>query len=322
MRSAIYFLWLASAGALAAFIPSQALACSVCECGDPLFTVFTGEGATSQRAGAVSFYLDNHVESKRSGALPGEDGREENVSRETRLFANWSPLDRLTLSAEVPYRWITIQAQPEIGPNHRVRNRGLGDARLFATALLWRNQAREPSTWIEGQLMVEPPTGRSRETIDGERDPHLQVGSGSWDWGIGLSARHHFIDGAVYASLFYRIDRPGSLHYTYGDALLANIAFTSDVWRYSLLGGESELRGGTELNFRYAGKDRVDGAIYDDSGGSIAYLTPFLEFRLGSADQNHAPWLRLGMRSPLGSGGLHGDQREGLVYSAGVRFGF
>lgn len=306
---------------------SGALACSVCECGDPLFTVFTGEGATSQRAGAVSLYLDSRYEWKESGALPHgdgheEEGREENQSRETRLFLNWSPLDRLTLSAALPYRWIAIEERAHDEPARHLRNRGLGDARLFGTWLLWRNREREPSTWVDAQLMLELPTGRSRESVEGERDPHLQVGSGSWDWGLGLAARHHFVDGALYGSLFYRVNRSGSLHYEYGDALLANLAFTSDALRYRLRSRESELRGGLELNYRYAGKDEVRGEHYAHSGGSILYAAPFVELRLGPADESRAPWLRLGVRVPLGSGGLHGDQREGYVYSAGLRFGF
>src|SRR5262245_28182274 len=114
MRSVRRIFVCAGASAWVQLCAATALACSVCECGDPLFTVFTGEGATSQRAGSVSFYLDSRWESKQSGALPhddapGEAGRERNEARELRLFTSWAPYDRITLSAALPYRWIEIE---------------------------------------------------------------------------------------------------------------------------------------------------------------------------------------------------------------------
>jgi len=307
----------------------ESRACSVCEPGDPLFS---GEGASAQPAGSLAFYLDARHAWKRSGALPHHDddheheseGRddEENYTRETWLFASWTPLERLTLTAAVPHRWITIEEQPHAEPDQRLRNSGFGDAQLFATAILWRNREHVPSTWLEGRLMLKLPTGQRDARTDGKLDPHAQLGTGSWDWGVGLAATHRFIEGSIYGSVFFRFNSEGALDYEYGDVLLANVAFTSDALRYSMDSGQSELRGGAELNFRYAGKDDFRRRSYDDSGGSILYVTPFVELRLGSLTSGHAPWLRLSMRIPLGSGGLHGRQREGFVYSAGLRLSF
>lgn len=323
MHVLILAVALAAVAAASAF---QAQACSVCEPGDPLFS---GEGVTAQPVGSLAFYLDARHAWKKSGALPHHDdhgggGRdsEENYQREVWLFASLTPFKHLTLTAAVPHRWITIEEQPHDERDHRLRNKGFGDAQLFATALLWRNREHLPSTWLEGRLMLKAPTGQRDERIDGELDPHAQVGTGSWDWGVGFAATHRFVTGSIYGSIFHRFNSEGALDYEYGDVLLANVAFTSDTLRYSLGSGESELRGGTELNFRYAGKDDFQGRSYDDSGGSIFYATPFVELRLGALTTERSPWLRLSARIPLGSGGLSGRQREGYVYSAGLRFAF
>jgi len=324
--------------------PLETLACSVCQPGDP---IFSGEGASAQTAGAFTVYLEMSQSWKKSGALPhhdddegdhdGEDegdhhdeegdDTEENYTRETVLFASWTPIDRLTLTARIPYRWITIEEQPFAEPSETFRNDGLGDVSLFATAQLWRNRDILPSNWIEGRLMLKTPTGTDSKTIDGERDPHLQLGTGSWDWGLGLASGHRFERASINANVFYRFNSEGGLDYEYGDVFLANLAVTSDALHAAeLLGGEllgsSGVRGGVELNFRYAKKDEFEGEDYRDSGGSIFYGSPFMEFRLGDLDNEKLPWIRLSARLPLGNSGLNGRQREGYVYSLGLRFGF
>jgi hypothetical protein len=167
--------------------------------------------------------------------------------------------------------------------------------------------------------MLKMPTGQSDKTIAGEQDPHIQVGTGSWDYGAGLGGGHHFEHFLVYANGFYRWNRGGSLDYRYGNAFLANLIATSEAFP---IFGDLLIRPGAELNFRYAGKDKLDGAPYDSSGGSIFYVTPILEIPLTRDAEHRAPWLRLAVRMPLGDGVLYGHQHEGFVYTAGVGFAF
>jgi hypothetical protein len=326
VRSYVY----ASALALAFWFgsPMQAEACSVCQIGDPLYG---GDGSSAQPSGTVHLYLETRTSHKESGALPhhheGEEeeeeeemdagpGDEESWHREAALYASISPVDRLTLSASLPFRVIANEHQEPGERSSTSRNEGLGDLSLYGTFVLWRDRAVLPSRWIEGRLMLEAPTGRSDETIDGERDPHLQLGSGSWDWGLGLAGGQRFERGALYASVFGRWNAEGALDYEYGDLVLANLIATSDTLDLGRPGGLA-LRGGAELNWRYAGKDDFHGESYDDSGGAITYATPFLELPLAFGAER-VPWLRVSTRLPLGSGGLHGDQREGPVYFLGV----
>ncbi len=316
------FRLIALLASVSLLLPTSSRACSVCQCGDPLFTP---EGASSQPAGAFSVYLESLFSTKSSGVLPEGDeppdpgDREKSFDRDLTLYASWTPVAKVTLTASVPFRWITVTEEPADGGSHSHNNRGFGDAALYVTTVLWRDLERNPTTWLELRGMVKAPTGQSSKTIAGEQDPHLQVGTGSWDFGLGLAAGHHFDDYALYASTFYRVNTEGSLDYQYGDVFLANVVATSQALPFV---DGLWLRPGAELNFRYAGHDTSDDNVYDSSGGSIVYLTPFLEVPLGATVDERVPWLRLAVRMPLGDGGLFGHQHESFVYTAGIGFPF
>jgi len=299
--------------------PRESCACSICQCGDALYSP---EGAGAQPAGALSFYVENRHTWKSSGTLPegdewNPDDRERSYDRDLTFWASWTPVSRFTLSASVPYRWITLDEEPAEEPSSRARNRGWGDAALYGTAVLWRDLERAPTAWLEARAMLKTPTGASEKSFGGEQDPHLQVGSGSWDWGFGLAGAKRFAQGNLYASAFYRVNQQGSLGYRYGSALLANLMYSTPALALEPLGGLL-VRPGAELNFRYAGKDVFEGSRYDSSGGSIVYVTPFVELPLTRNAEERAPWLRLALRMPLGDGGLQGHQHESFVFLVGL----
>ena len=322
--------------------PVPSWACSVCQPGDP---IFSAEGTTAQRAGTFTLYLDTQQYSKESGALPHEEhheeeegeeeeeeeeeeeghehGTESNRTREIALFASWAPTSRVTVAARLPYKWIRIREREADGLlEATLRNEGIGDLSLFGTAVLWRNRDVLPSTWIEGRALLKVPTGEDDKKVDGLEDAHLQPGTGSWDWGLGLAASHRVAQGSWYASLFYRVNNEGSFDYQYGDVFLATVAFTSEPIDMGSLTGGRHVRLGSELNFRYAGYDESHGVRYEDSGGRIFYVSPFVSLSLLPGGEVHSPSLLFTLRQPLGSSSLHGIQEEHAVYSIGLRWPF
>src|SRR5262245_17578382 len=168
---------------------TRARACSVCLAGDPQFSSL---GATAGEAGSFSLYLETRGYEKKSDGLPHvEDGVEHEIEEESRgnrldLYASWTPLDRLTLTLDVPVVWNHIEHF-----HHEERTRstlsGLGDVSLGASVVVWRDRPVLPSRWLEGRLWLKAPTGRDETKVDGERDPHLQPGTGSWDFGLGFA---------------------------------------------------------------------------------------------------------------------------------------
>jgi hypothetical protein len=326
-----------------------AQACSVCLAGDP---VFSTHGASSQEVGSFSLYLEGRAFRKTSGLLPHGEGHEEaeglvmlqhpghddegggggadppgaeehdhgsESSRGQRLdlFASWTPLDRWTFTLDLPFAWNRIEEE-EHGETTLSTLSGFGDVSLGSSFVFWRNREVLPSTWTEARLWVKAPTGRDETKVDGKRDPHLQPGTGSWDFGAGLAAAHRLAWGALYASVFYRENTEGSLDYTYGDVILANAALEVPLGHAFAEPALSWLTTGLELNFRYAGYDRQDGESWEDSGGAIVYATPSLRFRLPWGVGEQRASLRSAVQIPLLQTWLHNEQQEKEVWSVGL----
>jgi len=217
-------LWLASlAISLGLLRGAPAGACSVCLPGDPLYS---SAGATAGEEGSFSLYLEARGFSKRSGS---HDGTEESDDHRLDLYATWTPLDRVSFTLDVPVAWNQITEEEEEGQRTHSTLSGLGDLSLATSIVLWRDRPVLPSRWLEGRLWGKAPTGRDTAEVDGERDPHLQPGSGSWDFGAGFAGVQRFEWGSLYGSIFHRRNQQGSLDYQYGNVWLATLALEAPL---------------------------------------------------------------------------------------------
>jgi len=305
---------------IASFAGGPASACSVCLPGDPHFSN-TGASATEQ--GSFSLYLETRGYSKRSGGLPHEeDGVEHETDEESRgnrldLYASWTPLDRFTFTLDVPVVWTHIEHF-----HHEERTRstlsGLGDIALATSAVLWRDRPVLPSRWLEARVWLKAPTGRDDTKVDGERDPHLQPGTGSWDVGVGLAGVQRLDWGSLYGSVFRRWNNDGSLDYEYGDVWLASLGAETPLGHLLGRPGLDSLVAGFGLDFRYAGYDEHEGERYDDSGGAILYAAPSLRVKLPCGVSEQPASLRFAVQLPLGQTWLHNEQYEKAVWSVGI----
>jgi len=300
-------------------------ACSVCLAGDPLFST---HGTSAQQEGDFSLYVQGQGWRKESGVLPhgheeeheDEEGTERSSSQRLDLFLAWTPVDRLTLTLDVPYAWNEIE-ETLGGMSDTQRLDGLGDVSLSGSFVLWRDRPALPATWLEGRLFLKTPTGRTTRSTEGVVDPHLQTGTGSWDFGFGLAGVHRLTWGSLYTSVFYRENSEGGfgdLDYEYGDVVLWNAALEVPVGHALGRPGLAWLTAGAELNYRWADFDRADGERYEHSGGSILYATPLLRTRLPFGVRERPASLRLAVQLPLTSAWLNGRQEEKEVWSVGL----
>jgi hypothetical protein len=326
-------LWLAFALVLVgSILADSASACSVCVAGDQLYS---SQGATAQAEGDVSAFLEVRGWRKTSGVLPhghaaeeGEDeealeppGKERNIGQRADLYLSATPIDRITLTVDLPWVWNEI-TEIEHGVSDTSRLSGFGDVCAHVSAVLWRNRDVLPSTWIEARGFVKFPTGESSRSVDGVEDPHLQVGTGSTDYGFGAAAVHKLDWALVYASASYRINTKGSLHYEYGDVALVNAAVAVPLGHALGVPALALLTPGVELNYRWADYDRFHGSYYHDSGGAILYFTPSLRIA--------APWpeslgrlsLRGAVQLPITSRWLNGFQKEQPIWFAGIQYAY
>ena len=309
----------------------QALACSVCLAGDPSYDA---EGASAQQKGEINAYFEVRGWTKRSGALAhhgeeeaehaeeeaghSEDPREKNRGRRLNAYFSWTPLDRLTLTLNVPYNFNEV-TEEEGHESIEIDANGFGDVALATSLVLWRDREVLPSSFIEGRAFLKTPTGKSRIRTDGFRDKHVQPGTGSWDYGFGLAGTHRLEWGSLYSSMFYRINGNGSLDYMYGDVFLANAAVTVPLGHALKSATLDPVTPGLELNYRWAEKDVSHGEDYEDSGGSILYATPFVRVQLPWFESRRPPTLRAAVQIPLTNAWLHGYQREDPVWSVGIQ---
>jgi hypothetical protein len=329
-RFAVFVSCSVSLGFWLALSAEPASACSVCIAGDQ---IYSSQGATAQSQGNLSAYFEMRGWRKTSGVLPGENGapeegaepeppgKERNVGQRADLYLSATPIDRITLTVDLPWVWNEI-TESEGGTKHTSALSGFGDLSAQVSGVLWRNRDVLPSTWVEARGFVKFPTGESSQSVDGVKDPHLQVGTGSTDYGLGAAVVHKLEWAILYTSGSYRINTKGSLHYEYGDVALANAAIAVPLGHALGVSALAALTPGLELNYRWADYDEFHGERYRDSGGSILYVTPSLRIAVPWP----AEWGRLSVRGavqiPTTSAWLHGFQKEDPIWSAGVQYAY
>jgi hypothetical protein len=333
MASARLVATLAVATLALALRPAPAGACSVCLAGDPRYSE---QGSSAQEQGDFSIYFQAQGWRKDSGLLPHgheeeheeeeheHEGSEKNRSQRLDLFVSWTPLDRLTLTVDVPWAFNEIEEEEE-GASDTHNLDGLGDVALSGSFVLWRNRDVLPSTWLEGRAFLKTPTGETDRRRGGVVDPHLQSGTGSWDWGVGLAAAHRLAWASLYTSVFYRSNSEGDFDgtdYEYGDLVLWNGALEVPVGHALGVPALAWLTVGSELNYRWAESDRLEGDRVGPSGGSVLYATPSVRIRLPFGVREKPASLRGAVQLPVTSSWLNGDQDEKEVWTVGLLIPF
>lgn len=304
--------------------PRVASSCSICRCGDPAFNAL---GLNIYEPNSFRIAVDWSRFDKAQGlAEGGVTGTESVVENRFTATLSYSPSETLTLIAQLPYatRRLIVEAEEasaeamftlhEEGPE-RSNSHGLADPEVYALIRLWASpfgSGLGRRAWVGLQLGVKTSWGENDLTRDGERlDEHLQPGTGSTDWVVGTAAVY-VVDPAssLFGSVEYRRTGSNDHGYRYGRAFLGNFGFERR------LGGfvDSVL----EVNYRHAGKDRVDsgGELDPNTGGSVVYVTPRVVLTL--SDRLVA---RLSAQVPVATR-LNGVQTERTVWAAGLTYVF
>lgn len=287
-------------------LSNVALACSICRCGDPTFNALGKDGIALP---GLKLALDWDELEKSQGSVDGEFS--EVLEHRTTLMAAWTPSERLGFFLRVPFATRDL-VEIEDGVSERSHASGLADPEASAQLRLWSSNF-DGDVGIRSSLFavggVKTDWGDNDKREGGERlDEHVQPGTGSTDWFLGLSGFYQ-VDrrSALFASAQYRATGRNDFGYRYGDATLLNVAYEHK------LGGRWDAV--IEANYRDAGFDEIDvsGARDPDTGGSIVYATPRILF-----DAGHGWVLRASAQVPLSQSGLHGVQHEKTVWNAGV----
>ena len=324
------FLAAAMAAVTACCLATSAGACSICRCGDPTFnalgTDVYAEGTWKFRVALDWERFEKEQGTFEEGALAdlsaaghraGRDGapaaRESQVENRFTTTLAYTFRDRLNLVARIP--WSSRQLTAEDGSQS---SRDLSDPEVYGLVRLWSSEfapGMGKRAWISLLGGVKTAWGKNDLAQGGVRlDEHLQAGTGSTDLFGGLSG-FYLIDprSSLFGSAQYRRTGTNDFGYRYGNITLGNVGYEHRLGER----GDAQI----ELNYRYAGKDRVsshgsDALIDPNTGGTVLYVTPHLSWDLGKGVVG-----RLSVQVPAVRN-LYGEQREKTVANVGLTYLF
>lgn len=282
-------------------------ACSVCRCGDNAFQFSDQALPLAGQADARRLRLSlASTYSTKSNALSPDEGLGTEQQREFRpsVKAVFQISNHLAVSGELPlsFRQLTVTTNQGV---ERQRSSGIGDADL--TALWMTNFASANGRFYSAGLSAgfKLPSGRNDAQANGVRmDEHLQSGTGSYDVEVGGALARSTCDSRLYASTYFRRNGTNGFEYHYGNAALFNLGAQRSI--------SSNVIASLELNGRHAQRDTRSAVIVDNTGGSVAYLTPGIRFGLGNVTS-----LSVSLQIPVWQS-LYGDQSEKPVLVTGV----
>jgi hypothetical protein len=231
---------------------------------------------------------------------PGVSEHEE--FREVMLEGLYGLNEQAMVGIAIPYEFKRIQVDGESAEHAQ----GWGD---ISAGITYQIKPRERDFGIVAlHADAKFPTGQNNARNEGGdlKEEHLQLGSGSTDFVIGVSITRDLGSGRLgFVDLRHRFNGENSRHFRYGDATFYSVGYSAP-----LAGATSYV---IELNGRISKKDRnEDGSLDPESGGHLAYLSLSLRQNLG---QNYG--LVMGYQLPIISQ-LNGHQHEGGIVSISV----
>ena len=318
--------------------PGEALACSICRCGDPTFNAF---GPDVYAAGKFRLALDWERFDKENGTsdlgtaselrllrptsrrfsprprdtgdVTGSDAEVENRVTAT---LSYSFGEKVTAVVRVPWSFRKLTSTDfSSGDSTTTVTNGLSDPEVYALVRLWASRTWTEvgrRSWISLVAGVKTSWGQNDLSEGGVRlDEHAQPGTGSTDLFGGLSAAY-LVDSSssLFGSVQYRSTGTSPYDYKYGNLTLANLAYERKLG--------DVVDAVVELNYRHSQMDRVaaGGTTDPNTGGDILYLTPRLILDLGSGLVG-----RVGVQIPIVKS-PYGDQTERAVVGAGLTYLF
>lgn len=286
-------------------VPSTALACSVCGCGDPLVVA----GDAMPVSGNVRFALEAEYLSATAASDMDPAMSEDLVQQTLRPVVVVSLLNQLNLVAQVPVTrkvWsLTGGTTPE-----EATPLGLGDIDLGARWFAWQSadmgaDRRQDLALTAGTSLPTGPDNAVDEA--GVRiDDHAQLGAGSWGPYLGALYAFHQDPWNVSLNASGRFHTTNGYGYQYGPALLWSARGQFRPWE--------RLAFGLGLDGRFAWQDTMAGEVQTNTGGLVLAAVPGVGVNVAGN-----LWLHAAVQIPFYTA-LFGTQTVGPVFSAGLQY--
>ena len=184
----------------------------------------------------------------------------------------------LTLFGIVPYLDKTLDLTTSPGRVQR-SDSGLGDVTLLGRYTLYTRDRLGDTRRFAPFVGLKLPTGDDNEQDSLGRLPQpLQLGSGSWDPIVGAIFTWQTFDWQLDSAVQYRFNTEAN-NFEFGDQARLDLSFQYRLWPRTLGAGvPAFVYGVLESNLIYAGKNEVGGISDPNSGGTIWFLAPGVQF--------------------------------------------
>jgi hypothetical protein len=270
---------------------------------------------TALPVGGDEFVARGLLVASQSGQAPGSDDRD---LRSTSVIAvlGYGLNHKLALFGVLPY----VDKELDVTVNGTRVNRassGVGDVSAFVRYTLMQRDVPGRTFRVAPFAGLKAPTGD-----DGKRDslgtlpPGIQPGSGAWDAFGGVTATYQTLNFQVDAQASYRLrnEANGS---DPGDEFRLDGSLQYRLWPRSLGDGVPDFFYAVlEANLVRRDRNRVNGVDDRDSGGTMVYLSPGLQYVTRR-------WIAEGVVQLPVSQDLHGMALENdYIVSVGFRFNF
>jgi hypothetical protein len=164
---------------------------------------------------------------------------------------------------------------------------GLGDISVLGRYTVLSYHTLDTSTLVAGVFGLKLPTGSTDQHNDqGEYlDSHLQLGTGSTDGLLGVSANHVLGPYSVSVNLLASVTgegETGDTRHRFGDSLNYDVTGKYRVTPAVPARSSNELFLSLGVNGEYRKHEQLDGDKVPDSGGQTIYLTPGVQYLAGS----------------------------------------
>jgi hypothetical protein len=165
------------------------------------------------------------------------------------------------------------------------RASGLGDVALMGRYTFLKKETPETTTVMAGVAGVKLPTGgTSARTRSGEfLDSHLQAGTGSTDYLLGLSFSHSLKRFSLSANLLGTIagsGKFGTTEHEFGNSMNYDVTAKYRLIPEAFSPMKPQLFAALGLNGEAREREKEDHVAVPDSGGNTVYLSPGLQLVL------------------------------------------
>ena len=156
---------------------------------------------------------------------------------------------------------------------------GIGDFTAMARYTAWKKDAPGKTIRLAPFVAFKMPTGEDRATDSfGILPQPLQLGSGAWDYSLGMVLTRQTLDRQIDASISYTLKTEAN-EFEFGDEARIDASYQHRVWPRELSSGvPGFMYAVLESNLIWQGNNRSRGIADNNTGGVTWFLAPGIQY--------------------------------------------